>query len=89
MIKERLGVVDEDMDDDSGIEGENNENYEDDGEKIDNKSKEDNDDDDDDDDDDEGHQHQKSHSNRKKVENSNWGDNELSRHDQCYCWWRK
>jgi hypothetical protein len=33
MIKEGLGVVDEDTDDDSRIEGEEKENFEDDGEK--------------------------------------------------------
>ena len=43
IIKERLGVVDEDTDDDSEIQGEEKENYEDDGEKIGNESKEDND----------------------------------------------
>jgi len=63
MIKERLGVVDKDTDDDSGSEGEKNEVYEDDGEKIGNASKDD--DDDDDDDDAEGHQHQKCCSNRE------------------------
>ena len=41
--KERLGVVDEDTDDDSKIQGEEKENYKDDGEKIGDKSKEDND----------------------------------------------
>ncbi len=43
IIKERLGVVDEDTDDDSKIQGEEKENYEDDGEKIGDESKEDND----------------------------------------------
>ena len=43
IIKERLGVLDEDTDDDSEIQGEEKENYEDDGEKIGNESKEDND----------------------------------------------
>ena len=43
IIKERLGVVDEDTNDDSKIQGEEKENYKDDGEKIGDKSKEDND----------------------------------------------
>ena len=72
-IKERLGVVDEDTDDDSGIEGEEEDNYEEDGEKRVDKSKENNDDEDNednegdedyDDDDDKGHQNCRS--NRKK-----------------------
>ena len=66
MIKERLGVVDKDTDDDSGSEGEKNENYEDDGEKIGNESKEE-EEDDDGDDDAEGHQHQKCCSNRETI----------------------
>ncbi len=63
IIKERLGVVDEDTNDDSRIQGEEKENYEDDGEKIGNESKEDNDDDDDDND--EGHQNRCSNRGKK------------------------
>ena len=73
IIKERLGVVDKDTDDYSGIEGEEEDNYEEDGEKRVDKSKENNDDEDNedneddedyDDDDDKGHQN--CCSNRKK-----------------------
>ena len=72
IIKERLGVVDEDTNDDSGIEGEEKENYEDDGEKGVDESKENNDDDDEDDDDDNDDDkgHQKHRSNREK--NRDW-----------------
>ncbi len=67
IIKERLGVVDEDTDDDSGIEGEEDDNYEDDGEKRVDKSNED--DEDNDDDDDKGHQKRRSNrKNKKKLE---------------------
>ena len=71
IIKERLGVVDEYTDDDSRIEGEEEDNYEEDGEKRVNKSKENNDDEDDeddkdnDDDDDDDKGHQNHCSNRK------------------------
>ena len=41
--KQRLGVVDEDTNDDNEIQGEEKEIHEDDGEKIGNESKEDND----------------------------------------------
>ncbi len=68
IIKERLGVVDEDTDDDSGIEGEEKDNDEDDGEKRVDKSKENNDDDDEDDDDDNDKGHQKRRSNRKNKQ---------------------
>jgi len=76
-IKERLGVVEEETDDDdvSEIEGEKNDNDEDDGEKIGDDVKKigakvvgliinESKEDDDDDDDDEGHQ--QCHSNREK-----------------------
>jgi hypothetical protein len=68
IIKERLGVVDKGTDDDSGIEGEEEENYEEeDGEKRGDKSKEYNgDEDDEDNDNDYDKGHQKRHSNRKK-----------------------
>jgi hypothetical protein len=76
IIRERLGVVDEDTDDDIGIEGEEDNNYEEDGEKRVNKSKENNDDvdakdnedneNDEDDDDDDNKGHKKRHSKRKK-----------------------
>jgi hypothetical protein len=70
IIKERLGVVDEDTDDDRGIEGEEEDNYEEDGEKRVCKSNENNDDEDDEDnednDDDDDNGHQKRRSNRKK-----------------------
>ncbi len=73
IIKERLGVVDEGTDDDIGIEGEEEENYEEeDAEKRVDKSKEYNDDEDNednDDDDDKGHQ--KRRSNRKKGKQPN------------------
>ncbi len=63
IIKERLGVVDEDTADDSGIEGEVKDNYEDDGEKRVDKSKKNNDDDEEDNDDDNDKGHQKRRSN--------------------------
>jgi hypothetical protein len=79
IIRERLGVVDEDTDDYIGIEGEEDNNYEEDGEKRVNKSKENNDDEDDenneddeddeddeDNDDDNDKGHQKRRSKRKK-----------------------
>ena len=66
--KERLGLVDKDTEDDSRSEGEEKENYEDDGEKIVDEANEDDDDDDNDndndDDDEEGHR--KRRSNRRE-----------------------
>ena len=78
IINERMGVVNEDTDDDIGIEGEEDNNYEEDGEKRVDKSKENNDDkddeddedkddeDDEDDDDDDNKGHKKRHSKRNK-----------------------
>ena len=67
IIKERMGVVGEDSDDDdSKIEGEEEDNYEEDGERRVNKSKENNDDEDDEDNEDNEKGHQKRHSKRKK-----------------------
>ncbi len=68
IIKERLGLVDKDTEDDSRSEGEEKENYENDGENIVDEANEDDDDDDNDndndDDDEEGHR--KRRSNRRE-----------------------
>ena len=79
IINERMGVVNEDTDDDIGIEGEDDNNYEEDGEMRVNKSKENNDkkddeddeedkdnEDDEDHDDDDNKGHKKRHSKRNK-----------------------